>query len=316
MANAKLVDLSRWNGPADLKTPVASNWTLASEKGIVGAFIRLGSINDITGECYLDDRLFEHVDDAVKANKPIGYYFYSRPKFDGSKQGTFILDTLRYYQLPVDLDIAYDVEAVGLSPAQAAASTKAATMLLAGAYPRRVAIYTRQSFWDPNIAADPFWSTLKLWAARYNTLLTGPWSDGKLTFRDWSNWTIWQYSADGNGLAAAHGWTNGSVSIDLNQYNGDEAAFRKAYNLDPLAELKAQIDALTAKVASYQAEAVAKNSAQDTSIEALKAANEQVKTKVVSLETALNLANGITAATKRAIDELAAWARQDTSYKG
>lgn len=66
-------------------------------------------------------------------------------------------------------------------------------------------IYTRQTVWDPYVAPYSKWALLDLWAARFNSTLIGPWSDGRFVFRDWQTWKFWQDSADGNGLGATFG---------------------------------------------------------------------------------------------------------------
>jgi len=53
-----------------------------------------------------------------------------------------------------------------------------------------------------------------LWAARYNELLDGPWSDGKFKFRDWDYWHFWQYSK------TAKFDFDESLSSDADYFNG------------------------------------------------------------------------------------------------
>jgi lysozyme len=80
-----------------------------------------------------------------------------------------------------------------------------------GRYP---VIYTRQTWWDVNVEADPLWLQCPLWAARYSSVITSPWSDGYCRFRDWTTWFFWQWSDHGRipGYAG---------NIDLNYFNGD-----------------------------------------------------------------------------------------------
>lgn len=80
-------------------------------------------------------------------------------------------------------------------------------------------VYTRQSWWDTWIKADPLWHQCDLWAARYASGLTGPWSDGRYRFRDWQDWKFWQHTDKANG--PYYGVT--SLELDLDWYNGSEA---------------------------------------------------------------------------------------------
>ena len=84
-------------------------------------------------------------------------------------------------------------------------------------------IYNRQSNWDPYVAASARWADFDLWAARYNSTLCGPWSDGRFLYRDWQTWKFWQHSADGNGLGQAYGAPPPPAAdpdIDLDRWYG------------------------------------------------------------------------------------------------
>jgi hypothetical protein len=97
-------------------------------------------------------------------------------------------------------------------------------------------IYTRQGYWDYNVEASNLWPQLRLAAARYSSALTSPWSDGRFKFRDWTDWTFWQYSADGNALAKTYGfpgYPNGDNDIDLDWYNGNDFDFYSEFGVYP-----------------------------------------------------------------------------------
>jgi GH25 family lysozyme M1 (1,4-beta-N-acetylmuramidase) len=226
----KGIDVSHWNG--------LGNWEVTKEKDIEFAFIRLGSIEHTSGNCYTDYLLEEHTASSVEAKIPAGYYFYSRPYHDPVKQANFMVSVLR--NLPLKLDFYIDVEvpayAVGGKPANEVAKesiTKMVDILKAANY--YPGIYTRQSVWDDNVAESALWEKLKLWAARYNPELVSPWGDGKYMFRDWNTWKFWQYSSK-NGLANYYGFpgaTNGSFDgMDLNYYNGSKEQLYKEYELE------------------------------------------------------------------------------------
>lgn len=210
-------DFSKWNG--------LGNWQIAKERGIRFAFIRAGSINGVTGACYRDDLLEEHIDGAESVGIPYGLYFYMRPRFDGFIQGDFFLKILEQY-VP-KLPAVIDVEEAGLGFVQAANNIEEMIATLK-VYDERNIIYTRQSFYDANIAPSNVIGKCDLWAARWSSGLTSPWSDGRCKFRDWSDWRFWQFSADGNAQARYYGFPGypaGDNDLDLNYFNGDEIAW-------------------------------------------------------------------------------------------
>lgn len=88
-------------------------------------------------------------------------------------------------------------------------------------------IYTRQTFWDSSVQVGN-WNKYPLAAARYNTSLTSPWSDGRFVFRDWSDWRYWQDSQwwDGKKFGAK------STYIDHLLFNGNEQNFHEVYSAE------------------------------------------------------------------------------------
>ena len=240
MTFAKLIDTSHWNGPSP-------DLAKAKEMGVVGGIHRLGSINDVTGICYTDYRLEEYTDAYVKADLPLGYYWYTRPKWGGGRQIDFILETLQRLKLPMTLDFwideeepGADVNGPGSAPFQARDAIRHMGQELLKAYPNRGGIYTSDYLWTQYVAADPFWPSLQLWAARWDTDISSPWSDGKAIFRDWTEWEMWQYSK-GFTQATLYGFVgapNGTADIDLDYWNGTPEEFKAEYTPDPLAELE------------------------------------------------------------------------------
>lgn len=95
-------------------------------------------------------------------------------------------------------------------------------------------VYTRQTWWDKWVEPSPEWGKYALWSARSRKGLTSPWSDGSCKFRDWNSWILWQFSGDydDNGPGKPPGNYRGaefgvkSSHIDLNWFNGDEAALK------------------------------------------------------------------------------------------
>jgi GH25 family lysozyme M1 (1,4-beta-N-acetylmuramidase) len=86
-------------------------------------------------------------------------------------------------------------------------------------------IYTNVGYWDSNTVHDDIFNECNLIVANYTT------ASRPLVPREWRSlgglirrWKIWQYSADGNGLGPRYGAA--SHSIDVDRFNGDEAAFQ------------------------------------------------------------------------------------------
>lgn len=236
----KGMDLSKWNGKG--------NFDVAISKGIEFAIIRLGSIDSVTGECYLDYLLQDHLAEIQRTKLPFGYYFYTRPLFSAKVQADYIIANLA--NLPkANLEFAIDVEVAG-------SSVQATTNFVKDIYNYitlagyKAMIYTRQSFWDSAVFADPLWSTIKAWMARYNELLTGPWSDNKYVPRDWSTWGYWQYTSTAS--AIDYGFPGGptyAVGIDLDWYNGTIEQFKAEYNIVPEISLEEEIIKLKERIA-------------------------------------------------------------------
>jgi lysozyme len=92
-------------------------------------------------------------------------------------------------------------------------------------YGRMPIIYTRKTWFDYYTNPHPLFPLCDLFAARYSTTLTGPWSDGYYKFRDWQDWEFWQWSASGTlpGISSPvdMDWFNGSED-DLKLYAGQQ----------------------------------------------------------------------------------------------
>jgi GH25 family lysozyme M1 (1,4-beta-N-acetylmuramidase) len=79
-------------------------------------------------------------------------------------------------------------------------------------------VYTAKWYWDTWIGTPTCLNRYDLAVAHY-TAATAP-----LMPRGWTEWKIWQYSADKNGKGSEFGAQ--SSDIDLDKFNGDEAQFQ------------------------------------------------------------------------------------------
>ena len=92
-------------------------------------------------------------------------------------------------------------------------------MLISGRVPM---IYTSAGFFNQFGKNDAYWAQFPLWIANYTEA-----SKPLLPRWPWKTWTFWQYTAKGDGKR----YGCESNAVDLNRFNGDEAAFRKLFNL-------------------------------------------------------------------------------------
>jgi GH25 family lysozyme M1 (1,4-beta-N-acetylmuramidase) len=212
------------------------DWYTCQQAGAKFAFVRAGSIS-VGGELYTD-YFFEKNAALAPDFFPTGFYWYFRPQHDPVAQADYFCNLIkdREWLLPPVLDLENNG---GLG---ANAVTEAARVFTAQVYTNLEVwsiLYSRGYWLNQYTVPDAVWDFMDLWIARYTSkgkpwgnLL--PWPDSpSIKPRDWDDWTFWQYSADGNGRGAEFGAS--SKSIDLNWFNGDEAAFDQYINkqLDP-----------------------------------------------------------------------------------
>ena len=216
------VDVSKWQGEM--------SWEVTAAAGAQFAFVRAGSINNVTGVCYTDYQFVRNASFAPE-HMPVGYYWYFRPQFDPVKQADYFCDLIENEDqlLQPVLDAEYDA---GLSDVKVTAAMAA---FIAQVYARRkvwTIIYSRAEWLNVHTNAHPLFDECDLWIARYNRYIKHPWEDAVkypiLKPQDWDDWTFWQFSADGNGRGKEFG--GGAASIDLNYFNGDEAEFNEYIN--------------------------------------------------------------------------------------
>lgn len=217
------IDVSKWQGEM--------NWKTAAEAGAQFAFIRAGSINNVTGQCYEDSQFMRNSGLAPEHIPYIGYYWYFRPQWGPQKQADFFTNLTdgAFRNLRLVSDVEYDG---GLSDYHAGESTQIFCERIqenAGLDPM---MYTRAYFFNNEIEERPLWPALDLWIARY-TSRAEPWGNpgdsSAIVPRDWDDWNFWQWSADSNGRGAEFGAK--SRSIDINYFNGDDIAL-SAYSND------------------------------------------------------------------------------------
>jgi GH25 family lysozyme M1 (1,4-beta-N-acetylmuramidase) len=206
------IDVSHHQGEMDFRTSL--------EAGAQFAIVRAG-YSAVNSYSPTTDREFR--DNIAKLDQlevmPYGIYWFLTTTANWKEQAEYFADLYlsTTQQLPpfVDVENRYDFN-------------ENATILgnfleyLEELVERVPYIYTRGEYWNSNYASMcPLVSLYDygLWIARYNESVDHPWEDDPKTDPVcWDDYSIWQYSADGNGKGAEYGAV--SRDIDLNRYNG------------------------------------------------------------------------------------------------
>lgn len=215
------IDVSKWQGE--------QNWPKAREAGAKFAFIRAGSINRDTGQCYRDYQLTRSAELAPEQmDDRIGFYFYFRPKYDPVKQADYLWLIVRDYTWGA---LVVDCEAADASYATIRKNTAIMVSEVAQMCgDKKDLIYTRASYWNSVVGYQAWASKHDLWIARYKSSLTHPWGDLYYKPLGWDDWVFWQYSADGNGMGPKYGGQ--CASMDLNYFNGDLQELNLYFGID------------------------------------------------------------------------------------
>jgi len=88
--------------------------------------------------------------------------------------------------------------------------------------------YTRQSWWDINVLSWSKWNEYPLWVAWYPYDPEYPTVPKERIPRDYTTYTLWQFSADGNNQGSKYGCE--SKAVDLNKFNGTPEEFDVMFN--------------------------------------------------------------------------------------
>ena len=211
------IDVSKWQGVMD--------WDVAKSRGISFAIIR--NSYRYAGVNYQDPQYVRNCDECDRLGITYGVYHYIIPQGDASQQAIFFADRYRG-QLPPWMDVE---DNGGLSAESLATWLQTFADTLQKRLDTTPGIYTRATFWNAYVAERPDWGLYPLWIARYDETITNPYPP--YTPRDWPgehDWSIWQYSAGGNGLGGYYGAD--SSDIDLNRYDGDIDAFQAEFGLE------------------------------------------------------------------------------------
>lgn len=202
--NALGVDISKWQGDMNFSvTKQAADFVIpkASEN------------------IWEDIRYRQNVDGCSQNDIIYGVYHFCRPEYNWQAQAEFFSDRV-VGQMPAWADI----ERTGnLSPDALQKWLYNFVSLVEDKTGYPVGIYCRGLWWNTYVGRNNWAGSKPLWIARYSDYLEGPWSDGRYKPYEWDTWTLWQWSADGNGEGSLYGAQ--SNSIDKNWFNGTKQEF-------------------------------------------------------------------------------------------
>lgn len=175
------------------------------------------------GDGWKDGKLDEYYAGAKAAGMPIGGYWYNQIGRDPIKHADSFAELLASH--PVDLDIHDDNEETTLGTSQTLAWIITNEDRLQSRTGKIPVPYSSKNFWDNKVAYSTRWMNRKTWPANW-------------TVRDYpvvpNGWVFnqgcwWQWSANGNGLAASYGSTGGDSYIDLVRWYGSVEQFNPTY---------------------------------------------------------------------------------------
>jgi len=221
---------------------------VAYDAGARFALIRAGGC-DYYGHQY-EDNYFKRNAEVFPEHMPIGFWYVFRPNHSPEKQAESFIELVR--DVPYQVPCQFDVELWGeVSPRVFADNLLMAYAMLDAAFPNSKHInYTRAEFFNKRVAQDPRWALYDLWIARYTTQ-PKPWGnqyDQPYVYpRDWESWVFWQWSADYNNRGPEFGVPpDGDDDIDLDWFNGDQAAFNAKFNIGQV-EMPYMVEVTTTK---------------------------------------------------------------------
>jgi len=193
-----VTDISSHNGGNDFDIMLAA--------GAMGTRMRASGAWLNTPYCFTDTKFAQNSQAASALQYPFGPYHFLSDTLPGATQATYFLNVTNGIrgQLPSGLDV--ELQYVLASKVRAFVEKAAETLEY------YLDLYTSMYFWGKVVGStDKAWLSqhCKLWVAHWNTLQP-------LLPTGWADYTMHQWSADGNGRAAEFGSTGGDPDIDLN----------------------------------------------------------------------------------------------------
>lgn len=212
MTNALGPDVSFYDDDPD--TPQQVNFEIMASRGVSFVGIKIG-------QSVWPDRTFAYNwSEAKRVGLPrLGYWFYDS-RTDPIIQADLCLNLLGDDQgeLPIHADFEDTYEGDFDGPIY----WKAFMERLKSKTSHELGIYTAYYYWKDrtNLTDQIYFSQYPLWVANYDV-------SSPLLPPGWDEWLFWQFTNKGDG----HYYGSEASEIDLNYFNGDEAAFRQRFGL-------------------------------------------------------------------------------------
>jgi len=201
------IDISKWNGNMDFSiTKTKCQYVI----------MRLGY-----GNQWKDPSCDTFYRDASAQDMPIGVYWFCNIGQDANLTAQSFAEEIATHN--PQLDVVLDAEYTTLDPTGTLNWLKAVDTKLTSLTGKKAMVYTSAGFWNSKVARSNYWSGRMLWVANWTS------RDTPTMPYDWSSWSHWQWSADGNNKAAEYGSTNGDRDMDLDRFNGTCAQFNAKY---------------------------------------------------------------------------------------
>ncbi|MDX9956265.1 MAG: GH25 family lysozyme [Anaerolineae bacterium] len=202
------IDVSHWQGQV--------NWERAKAAGVAFVFLKLTE-----GIAAFDQRFIENYDGAEAMGILRGAYHFFRPAENPLQQANQFID--KWSRYPCELPPVLDLEDRKYISAARARSDALlwlnAVEVITGRVP---IIYTAPAYANEVISGEAAFARYPLWIANYGV-------QTPQVPKPWKAYTFWQHTDRGDG--PAHGTQ--SKSVDLDWFNGDEAALLKLCDLAP-----------------------------------------------------------------------------------
>ena len=193
------VDVSKWQGMMD--------WAKCKAAGAKWAFMRAS-----VGASYEDPQFNRNYEELDHIELPFGAYHVVVPRYNG-KVVTADANMDNFFKVldgdPLNFPVILDCEVTNGDNPRHITSVIEGCIKILEAEGYEVMIYTGAWWWDGNVMPADKWRNYPLHVANY-TSAAQPYMP-----RDWEQWDVWQWSADGNGKG--HEYGADSHDIDLNR---------------------------------------------------------------------------------------------------
>lgn len=197
-------------------------------------FVKMRSVSDFVivragQNLWIDSRFAYHWRESKRVGLPRGSYWFYDSRADPKKQAELWVQTLGndLGELPLWADFEEKYGGTYKGWQNWYVFLERLRMLIGQS--AEIGIYTAYYYWRDNApnatsqaASLAYFRRYPLWIAHYNAqkpLVPKPWDENE--------WLFWQYTEKGDGKL----YGVESKQIDLNYFNGDEAAFKKRFNL-------------------------------------------------------------------------------------